>query len=128
MCSIDGDAPDVYRATDHVARVQHKCIECNRAIEPGETYRRAFMVYGGHPDTFKTCTHCQVGQAWLAENCGGFMHHGLIEEMEEHAETYPDHRFGFLRIKAGMLRKWWRFDGSGLMRHPPLPIAVGEYA
>jgi hypothetical protein len=128
MCSIDGDAPDVYRATDHVARVQHKCIECNRVIEPGETYRRAFMVYEGHPDTYKTCTHCQVGQAWLAENCGGFLHHGLIEEMEEHAATYPDHRFGFLRIKVGMSRKWHRFDGAGLMRLPPLPVAVGEWA
>lgn len=128
MCSIDGDAPDVYRATDHVARVRHKCIECNRAIEPGETYRRAFSVYDGMVDTYKTCTHCQVGQAWLAENCGGFSHHGLFEEMEEHAETYPDHRFGFLRIKAGMRRQWKRFDGAGLMRHPPLPVAVGEYA
>lgn len=39
MCSIDGDYPDVYRPTDHVARVQHKCIECiecRRPIDPGE--------------------------------------------------------------------------------------------
>lgn len=128
MCSIDGDAPDVYRATDHVARVQHKCMECNRVIEPGETYRRAFMVYEGHPDTYKTCTHCQVGQAWLAENCNMIAHGMLMDEMTEHAEYAPENAFGFLRIKAGMLRKWRRFDGAGLMRHPPLPVAVGEYA
>lgn len=128
MCSIDGDAPDVYRTANYVARIQHRCSECSRVIYPGERYSSAFMIYEGTPETFRTCTHCQVGQAWLAENCGGFMHHGLIEEMEEHAETYPDHRFGFLRIKAGMTRKWQRFDGAGLMRHPPLPVAVGEWA
>lgn len=128
MCSIDGDRPDVYRETTHTARKPHKCIECSRVIAPGERYSSAFMLYEGHPSTFKTCAHCMVGQAWLSENCGGIMHHGLIEEMEEHAQTYPDHKFGFLRIKAGMQRKWSRFDGSGLMRLPPLPVAVGEYA
>lgn len=127
MCSIDGDQPHAYSDHDRRARKDHKCDECSRTIERGETYRRAFSVYDGSVYTYKTCAHCQVGQAWLLENCDGFMHHGLIEEMEEHAQTYPDHRFGFLRIKAGMLRKWRRFDGAGLMRHPPLPVAVGEF-
>lgn len=128
MCSIDGDYPEVYFACDPKARIPHKCTECNRTINPGETYRRAFSVYDGMVDTYKTCVHCQVGQAWLIENCNGFMHHGLADEMQEHAETYPDQKFGFLRIKAGMLRKWQRFDGAGLVPVPPMPAAVGKYA
>lgn len=129
MCSIEGyDPPDAYSECDRRARTQHKCLECSRTINPGETYRRVFSVYDGQVDTCKTCSHCLVGQAWLLQNCGGFMHHALSDEMQEHAETYPDQCFGFLRIKAGMMRQWQRFDGAGLMRLPTLPAAIGEWA
>lgn len=128
MCSIDGDYPDVYRATNPTARKPHNCSECGRTIQPGERYSRAFMVYEGAPETFRTCAHCQVGQEWLAENCNMIAHGSLMDEMQEHADIYRDHALGFLRIKAGMLRKWHRFDGAGLMRLPPLPVAVGEWA
>lgn len=128
MCRIDGDAPDVYRTANYVARIQHRCSECSRVIYPGERYSSAFMIYEGTPETFRTCTHCQVGQAWLAENCNMIAHGMLMDEMTEHAGYAPENAFGFLRIKAGMRRQWKRFDGAGLMRHPPLPVAVGEYA
>lgn len=129
MCSIeDYDSPDFHAERDHRARVRHICTECSRTICPGEAYRKAFSVYEGKAHNYKTCSHCLVGQEWLLNNCGGFMHYGLSDEMQEHADAYYDQKFGFLRIHAGIKRKWQRFDGAGLMRLPPKPAAIGEWA
>lgn len=126
MCAIDGgERPDVYSGTYiKAARKSHKCSECGRTIEAGEPYQRAFMVYKDHPDTFQTCQHCMIGQGWLGDNCGGWMHGRLIEEMDEHIQEYRDIAFGLYRIKAGMLRKWARFDRAGLMPVPPMPRSI----
>lgn len=126
MCAIDGgERPDVYSGTYiKAARKPHKCEECSRTIDVGEPYHRAFMVYDRIVSTFLTCQHCCVGHGWLLDNCGGFMHAGLIEEMSEHIEEYPDISFGLYRIKAGMLRRWKRFDGAGLMPVQPMPASI----
>ena len=124
MCSIDGDRPDVYRSTFYRARKHHKCEECGRQIAPGEEYERAAMMYDREWSQFTTCSHCKVGHQWLLDNCNGFMHAGLIEEMEEHATEYPEIKIGFLRIKVGMRRKWRRSDGTGLMDLPRMPQEI----
>jgi len=126
MCSTDGDRADVWTETGRKARKDHRCTECGRTIVKSEIYWRAFTLFDGRCDTYKTCTHCRVGQAWLIDNCGIFLHHGLDEEMAEHAEDYPSIRFGFLRIRVGMHRKWQRFDGAGLMPLPPAPRDVAH--
>ena len=131
MCFIDdGDSATVWRETSHRAAKAHKCAECSREIQPGERYWSVFAIWDGDPGTYKTCAHCRVGQDWLKRNCGGFMHQGLLEEMEEHAEEYPHLALGLLRIKVGIRRRWRRFDGAGLMpvQHAPRDVSVAEPA
>ena len=58
-CDLDGyDHPEVFDCTEPVARKQHTCCECGAAILPGEQYHRAFGVWGGDAETFKTCRIC----------------------------------------------------------------------
>jgi hypothetical protein len=40
------------------ARKAHKCGECFRAIDPGDTYERAAGVWEGDFWDLKTCAHC----------------------------------------------------------------------
>ena len=133
MCRAEGgENPDVY--VDHIrhARKEHKCSECGRPIMPGEIYRSHFYVYDGNADTSKTCSHCCVGQDWLAHNCGGYIFEQVIEEIHEHAEEYPhpSTAIPLLRIAAGARRRWKRFDGAGLLPIPRMPpdISVSEHA
>jgi ribosomal protein L37AE/L43A len=128
VCSIDYDRPSVYRTAELRARREHNCDECGRKIASGETYRRAFGVWDGHPGTFKTCAHCCVGQDWLLQNCNGFMHAALADEMAEHADEYRAVRFTMNRIRLGMRRKWRRFDCAGLMPLQPMPPKLTEHA
>jgi hypothetical protein len=121
MCSVDyGDAPSIWSDAARRARKPHKCDECDREIAAGEIYRYATMLYDGHWNSFYTCAHCRVGQVWLIRECGGFLHHGLAEEIQEHIEEYPDLLVGLGRVRLGIQRRWKRFDGKGLMRVPPV--------
>lgn len=125
MCSIDFDElPTVHSTTERKARKPHKCSECCRVIAIGERYRNFFCVFEGRASTSKTCEHCCVGQDWLIENCDGYLVEGLMDEVQEHADEYPDIRFGMLRLRVGIRRKWARFDGMGLMPLPPMPRSV----
>ena len=47
-----------------------------------------------------------------------------MEEIQEHADDYHEIRFGMLRLKAGMRRKWKRFAGEGLMPIQPMPMDI----
>lgn len=42
------------------ARKEHRCLECRRTIEPGETYRYWTWAMDGTVDTSKMCGHCQA--------------------------------------------------------------------
>lgn len=128
MCRVDfgADPPQVYSVTEYTARKEHKCNECGRFIKPGEKYQRAFGVYDGCSSTYRTCAHCLVAQAWLIENCDGFVHFEVYEEVVEHAMEYKQIRFGMLRLKIGMNRRWERFDKTGLMKLQPMPRNIED--
>jgi RNase P subunit RPR2 len=123
MCMADyaDDQCSIYRAKIQRTRKPRKCDECSRPIAVGERYENAFMVYEGHADTFVTCEHCLVGSRWLVENCGGFLHCGVWEDLEEHISEYPRLAFPLSRLKVARRRMWRRFDGTGLMAVPPVP-------
>jgi len=124
---IDGcDRADVSTRDDRKARKPHRCIECAREIAPGETYRQDKSLYEGTWDTYKTCSHCLVGQAWLADNCGGWVFGSVYEEMVEHSREYQQIGFGLLRVAVGMRRQWKRFDGAGLMKPQPMPRPIAD--
>lgn len=134
MCMYDGmeyDPPTVSTTTTLRARKEHKCIECRRTIRPGEQYQRVFQVYDGHVGTYKTCTHCLIGQQWLVENCGGYVFEGVWDDYAEHVREYPMLAPHLVRLLVSSRRKWERFDRRGLMAIPHVPpslesVGLGE--
>lgn len=129
MCLIEecDDRYLVYRTKDEVrAAKPHRCCECGRPIAVGEIYHKAVGLYANHWDTHHTCTHCRVACLWLKSNCGGFLHEGVLEDIEMHADEYPSLRSTLNRLIVGMRRDWRRFDKKGLMAVPRLPPSIGE--
>lgn len=123
MCMADynDDRPTIYRTRNCRTRKPRKCDECGRAVSVGEIYGNSFMVYEGHGSTFVTCAHCIIGQQWLADNCGGFLHGAVWEDLEEHIGEYPTIAFPLSRLKIARQRQWQRFDQTGLMSVPAIP-------
>lgn len=129
MCMAD--SADSYASVHNVfnvkaARKEHTCSECRRVIAKGEAYRRDEMVIEGGWYHFQTCAHCQVACNWLAAQCGGWLHEGVLEDIEEHTPVYRLARL--YRIQIGMNRGWKRFDGKGLMQPPALPQVIEKVA
>lgn len=87
MCMIDDcDGPfDVYLSEERQARKQWLCDECGAPIPPGTAYRYAKGLFDGRWEQYHTCLVCYTGPcAWLIEQCGGFLHHGVQEDLGEH--------------------------------------------
>ena len=118
MCSTDYDPPSMYETTLRKARKAHKCGECYRAIQPGETYQHVAGIWDGSFDTHKTCPHCVVGQKLLLDQCHGYLHEGIKEDLVEHLWPSIPWAMDAARLVVGMRRKWVRFDGKGLMAPP----------
>lgn len=126
MCMIDGaegvDHSQVYDIKR--SRKEHTCNECHRKIAVGSAYRRSELLMEGSWSTFHTCEHCMVACRWLSAQCGGWLHEGVYEDIEEHVPVYRI--AGLYRLKIGMQRKWRRFDGAGLMPIQKVPRVVEE--
>lgn len=127
MADLGDDRPDIYQSEIRTARKEWQCDECGRKIKPGEPYHKASMLYERHWSDWRICRHCRVAAAWLIENCGGFLHAGVLEDLYEHASEYPSIAAGILRIKVGAQRAWRRFDKAGLMPVPRMPAGISEY-
>lgn len=108
MCSTDYDQPKVYNQKYQKAKKAHQCTECRRIIDIGETYQYTFYVgYGDKsPSIFKTCSNCVIAQQWLLRECSGYLHGGLLEEIEEHAYEY---RKMFLYRWLINIRSKWKY-------------------
>ena len=121
MCMIEDcdEQYTVYRQQVLKAKKQHKCTECKRVIERGETYRRTAGLYDGEWTIGKVCAHCKTATDWLKANCGGYLDHSVLEDMEQHFEEYS--RMDLARVVVGMRRSWKRIRSDGLMRPLPIP-------
>lgn len=115
------------------ARKTHKCSECGRAIEAGEVYRYCRWVLEGQWDTSKMCGHCEVAAEWLRKNCGGFLIHGIHEDIREHVDEYAylgwPYLAGLGRLDIGIRRDWKIRRGpraGQLMAIPKLPPPIDE--
>jgi len=108
MCLIDdSDGPcTVLSEAWRRARTSHRCAECCRMIAAGERYVREAVLFDGHISTHTTCAHCMRVRAWLKKHCGGWLYHGLWEDISEHDEVRAR------ILTGGMRRKWARRDGS----------------
>ena len=134
MCMVEGADENytVYNTPRLVrSRKDHKCDECNRVIAKGETYLRGSGLYDGSWDVLRICVHCDVAAKWLVKNCGGFLHHGVQEDIEEHVSEYnhTDAFDGLARIAIGMRHKWTVKRGpraGQLMTLPKLPAPIKQ--
>lgn len=119
MCRVDDGCMAMMLASEQrKARKQHRCDECRRTIEAGETYLHERGIHECEPFTNKTCAHCQVARGWLSDQCGGWIYTEVEEELREHFYEDTAYRTKDLkRLIYGMGRQWHLRRG-GLM---PLP-------
>ena len=82
----DCDAGDFTRVKNRKARKEHKCGECHRIINPGETYEYSVIKFQGDIGTHKMCLDClSVRGAFF---CNGCYTEGLWEELAESMRFY----------------------------------------
>jgi hypothetical protein len=59
MCNCgDYEPPEFAWDRNVKAKKRHRCGECLRAIEPGETYQKCCGKWDGEFNTYKTCLGC----------------------------------------------------------------------
>lgn len=128
MCAIDladGRALVLHRY-DRKAIKQHRCDECGRVIEVGETYRNECTLFDGSKETHKTCAHCKECKAWLIDQCGGYVYGEVQAEIVGHWQEYsgdwPKEWSDLRRAAAGIAAQWRRKDG----RMWPIPFPPKE--
>jgi hypothetical protein len=130
MCMIDDADGSVTMLGEafHVARKQHRCVECRRTIEPGERYLCERFVWESALHFHKTCAHCQVARQWLKGECGGYVYGSVEGDLREHVTDAPgEYAFGVYRLAVGMQTKWQRKYGSpGLRPLPTMPATTHE--
>jgi len=67
MCMVDdADRVNILSNVDRVARKEHRCGECGRMIQRGETYKVEAGVIDGRMEVYKTCAHCEEAESKLA--------------------------------------------------------------
>ena len=122
MCMVDDNEKiQVLSHTKPRARKAHKCGECNRTIEPGETYERTAGVADGYFETYITCEQCVAVREWLAKVCSGWVYTMVGEDLQEHFREGYGIWLG--RAAIGVRRKWRKRNGS-LMRPMALPAVL----
>lgn len=93
MCMVDeGDGFRVYSEGDRRSRKERRCDECGGAIAQGDVYHwaRGLDYEWDHWSGYTICRDCHEGPCrWLMAECGGYCHHGVQEDLEEHW-TEPD--------------------------------------
>lgn len=126
MCMIDdSDGPvEILAQQWRTARKQHKCDECYRVIEAGERYYSTRYVYDGVITNHKCCAHCDVVRQWLADECGGWLYHGVEEDIREHV-AHGDYPLSVARLSIGMQWKW-RARSGRMLSIPKLPMTTHE--
>ncbi len=102
-CYCDG-LPSVIRVATRKARKPHKCGECGRLIQPGETYEHVWGVWDGRPDTFKTCSGCVGLRDYVTTHvpCFCWQYEHMLEDatetLREYAHEVPGLWFGGARL------------------------------
>lgn len=117
MCRIEwaDDEGGMWREELHEARTRkdHRCSDCSRPIEKGETVTRGTWLMPGEGfTTVVMCGQCVAAGKWLRAVCGGHFWPGVLEELEEHWDEEPDlrsHGLGRL-VKVGKAR--WTRNGQ----------------
>lgn len=124
MCAYDDSDPvTMLGESNPKARKPHKCAECGRTIEPGETYRLERFVFDGKMSAHKTCSHCLAARNWLGAECGGWIFGGVANDLREHVQE-GGYGMDLARMAVAIDHGWARRDGS--LRPVPQPLKAGE--
>ena len=116
MCMIDdvdGFAVVLHSRTRR-ARIAHRCSECRRGIESGETYLAERTIFDGTAQSHKVCAHCQEVRAYLLAECGGFAYGDTKEDINAHWCGDTDNSAATRKVRRlaiGMATYWRRSDG-----------------
>lgn len=115
MCMM-GDDEDwaVYSEGARRARKAHKCVECRRVIEPGETYRIAEGLFDRTWYTHKTCAHCDAASRWLEAACGGWLYTLRQQDLGDHVVGHEKEirSAPLTRLLRWMLADWRDRNGD----------------
>jgi hypothetical protein len=99
---------DLISESTRTARVTHRCQDCQRAITPGETYRRQALRDGGDFWTWTSCAHCTVIATWLFTHRRDLLGDGLVVS-DLFGDLHHDLHLSPLR---DLLRNGYRRDGE----------------
>jgi hypothetical protein len=121
MCAIEDAEPwKVVRQQTRKARKPHKCRECRRFIQKGETYQFLAGLHDHGWEQWRWCAHCDAAAQWMNYVCSGYILGGLHEELCEHwQDGFRDIEFG--RLISRQKHRW--HDGRD-----QIPIDVPELA
>lgn len=112
MCMIDyaDGCVEMLDERTRTAKKSHRCSECGRVIQPGESYRLEKYVWEAQLTNHKTCRHCWSARGWLSEQCNGFCFGQVAEDIHEHA--CEDYGFAVKLLSCGISKGWKRKDGK----------------
>ena len=80
----ESDQPDFFTTAKSKARKVHKCHECSREIQPGETYCRDSGKWFGKMLSFKICTACsEVMNVFF---CDGYVYGQIHIDLYNHIQ------------------------------------------
>lgn len=65
--SCDCERPSAWTRKERVARVRHRCCECDRFIEPGVRYEYCSGVWDGRGSSYHTCMLCSDARDLLEQ-------------------------------------------------------------
>lgn len=106
MCGIEfADPWDFVHEETRNAGKSHRCAECGRTIERGESHHYLTGVCDGYWTSIRTCAHCKAAGTWMDTVCGGYLTEGLREELTEHWED-GYRSVGLGRLIVGVRRRW----------------------
>jgi hypothetical protein len=123
-CFCDYEAPEFYHKETRKARNAHRCSECCRVIEPGESYEHVHGKWDGEVGTFKTCPRCLALKEWVKAHvpCFCWAHGNIVDDAIETARHYAHHApglmFGAYRRQVAIRRQ--RKPSNAELRGRPL--------
>lgn len=110
-CYCDFEPNQVYRSESRIARVAHRCDECQRTILPREQYEAVDALSDGSWWRCKTCSDCLALRDWVKAHvpCFCMEHHnlidGAIEAAQEWSHEAPGLLFGAYRRQVWIQRR-----------------------